>query len=37
MVRLVGNLANDIKSVTYEIVTILRRKLAGSFSGTRKY
>jgi hypothetical protein len=36
--RLVGNLADDIKSVTNGIVAILRRRIvAGSFSGTGKY
>ncbi len=38
LVRLVGNLADDLKSVIYEIVNIVRRViLGGSFSGIRKY
>jgi urease accessory protein len=38
LVRLVGNLADDLKSAIYEIVNIVRGIiLGGSFSGIRKY
>jgi urease accessory protein len=38
MVRLLGDIADDLKSVIYEIVNIARKTIIGaSFSGIRKY
>jgi urease accessory protein len=38
MVRLLGNIADDLKSVIYEMVNIVRKTTIGaSFSGIRKY
>jgi urease accessory protein len=38
MVRLLGNVADDLKSVIYEIVNIVRKIIIGAkFSGIRKY
>jgi urease accessory protein len=38
MVRLLGNIADDLKSVIYEVVNIVRKTIIGAtFSGIRKY
>ncbi|MGZ4850705.1 MAG: urease accessory protein UreD [Candidatus Bathyarchaeia archaeon] len=38
MVRMLGNIADDLKSVIYEIVNIVRKTIIGApFSGIRKY
>jgi urease accessory protein len=38
LVRLIGNFADDVKSVLYEILNIVRKVILGrSFSGIRKY